>query len=423
MTERWSGAGRRRYLVREIRWPLDHRHGNWQVGSLREIPPASLRFLAGGAGGRSLDPQECLFLDTETTGLAGGAGTVVFLTGCVWLERDRLVLRHLFVPDFPGEAAMIDELAQLLEQFSCVVTFNGKSYDLPLLQTRFTLHRKSLDTSRWAQVDLLHAARVLWKRPLGACSLVALERSVLGFHRAQDIPSRSIPRLYFEFLRWGRLERLRGVFDHNMWDLLTCAGLLSRIAAIVGGKPGTPHSFPGFLPSGVIGSTRCPQHEEKTAKRVRCPPVPFGIDHVRLARFLWSRGETARALDHCRLAGDCSGLELEGQIRKRVKDPRARQTWEDLIQRPEYRGLQAFWELSLLAERQEKNPQLALQLLEQALARRHVGSEAESRKLLRRRERLQRRLAVEHKPAEGRCPTYGLRASRSSLNQKDDPLD
>ncbi len=359
--ERWIANGQDACLLREYRWPLDHRHGNWRLRLLRDVPQAALKLLARAAANDSIRVEDCLFLDTETTGLAGGTGTVAFLVGCAYLKENCFVLKQFFFPDFSGEAVLVGELEALLPRFSCLVTFNGKSYDFPLLQTRFAMHRRLLDPSRWFHADLLHIARTLWRRRLNDCSLATLERAILQVDRDTDIPSHRIPQMYFDFLRHRRIDSMRSIFSHNAWDLLTSAGLLATIASVL------------QAPSS-------------------------SVDHASLARWFCSRGEISQALACCRLGGTGEALELEGIIRTKLKDPGARRIWERLIEGPGYRGVRAFWELSLLEEREGRDLCRAVRILEQGIARCRESSTNGAQRLSRRKHRLEKKLGHESQP-------------------------
>jgi hypothetical protein len=171
------------------------------------------------------DARRLLFLDAETTGLAGGTGTYAFLVGAAWLEDDRLVLAQHFMRDFDEEPALLAALRPLLERASGLVTFNGASFDLPLLETRFIMTRR-----RWPatlpHLDLLRPARRVWTSYLADCRLATLEREVVGVVRDDDIAGGLIPALYFDFLRSRRAAPLGRVLAHNRDDILTLVGLL-----------------------------------------------------------------------------------------------------------------------------------------------------------------------------------------------------
>ena len=151
------------------------------------------------------DPEKWLFLDTETTGLAGGTGTYAFLVGLAWWESGGLQVEQLFLRDFSEEHSLLHELAARLAERPVLVTFNGKTFDWPLLESRFTMTRVIQVPRLAAHLDLLHPARSLWKLRLGSVRLVELERHVvdaarLGWHRGDDVASALIPQFYFDYL-------------------------------------------------------------------------------------------------------------------------------------------------------------------------------------------------------------------------------
>jgi hypothetical protein len=184
------------------------------------------------------DSSRWLFLDTETTGLAGGTGTYPFLVGIAWWDAGGLQVEQFFMRDFSEEHSLLHELAARLAERSILVTFNGKTFDWPLLENRFAMTR-SIPTPRLAaHLDLLHPARALWKLRLGSVRLVELERRVLdaqrlGWHREDDIASALIPQYYFDYLRGGSLDPLVGVVRHNQMDLRGLAALFGKINSIL----------------------------------------------------------------------------------------------------------------------------------------------------------------------------------------------
>lgn len=206
-------------------------HGRFAVGDFAERPER----LAGlGLLYRlrvAPHPERVVFLDTETTGLAGGAGTIPFLVGLAWLDGGDLRVEQLFLDHPRDEPAMVQLLADRLALFDHAVTYNGRAFDVPLLQNRFVLHRTpfpSLETS----LDLLPGARRLHRRHLDDRSLSSIERHVLGFHREDDVPGAEIPGIYQEFLFAGRTGRMAGVIRHNQWDVVALAALLGLHARL-----------------------------------------------------------------------------------------------------------------------------------------------------------------------------------------------
>jgi hypothetical protein len=184
------------------------------------------------------DPSKWLFLDTETTGLAGGTGTYAFLIGLAWWDAGALQVEQLFMRDFAEEYSLLHELAARVAERPVLVTFNGKTFDWPLLDSRFKMTRKISTPRLTAHIDLLHPARALWKLRLGSVRLVELERHVLdaprlGWHREDDIASAMIPQYYFEYLRGGPSDPLVGVLRHNQMDLRGLAALFGKINTIL----------------------------------------------------------------------------------------------------------------------------------------------------------------------------------------------
>ncbi|MCU0242184.1 MAG: tetratricopeptide repeat protein, partial [Vicinamibacteria bacterium] len=215
------------FLRVERRQPLDLLHGALPLSRLMSLRRARLSILVGEEDAAQFDAQQAVFLDTETTGLAGGTGTAAFLVGLGYVEQDRFVLRQYFMRDYDEEPAMIAALAEDLGRFSQIVTFNGKMFDVPLLESRFRLNRRRFPLSQAAHVDLLHPARRLWKARLESCRLQHLEAALLGLPRRNDIPGEEIPQAYFDFIRHGDGRRMAQVIEHNRQDILSLAALLA----------------------------------------------------------------------------------------------------------------------------------------------------------------------------------------------------
>ncbi|HMH53656.1 MAG TPA: ribonuclease H-like domain-containing protein [Candidatus Acidoferrum sp.] len=222
-------------------FPLDHRHGDVSLDRAFAISTEALGALARDEA--APDVRGLLFLDTETTGLSGGTGTYAFLVGAGFLEGDRFVIVQHFMRDLDEEPALLAALAPLLARASAIVTFNGSSFDVPLLETRFVLGRR-----RWPatlrHLDLVHPSRRVWATRFADCRLSTLEQEVLGHRRDHDVPGSMIPSLYFDFLRRRRAGPLAGVFRHNCDDLLSLTALLGWLAhALSHGERGIDDAF------------------------------------------------------------------------------------------------------------------------------------------------------------------------------------
>ncbi|MFQ5777993.1 MAG: ribonuclease H-like domain-containing protein [Terriglobia bacterium] len=182
--------------------------------------------------------SEWLFLDLETTGLAGGTGTYAFLVGLAQLTPHGFRVRQFFLRDLAEEHTLLARLAPVLRAARVLVTYNGRLFDAPVLETRFRLARMPAGLDALLHLDLLYPARRLWKCRWGSAQLAVLERRLLGFERTEDVPGALIPQLYFTYLRGGDEQSLRVVFQHNRDDLLTLAALAARMLHLLAAPEG-----------------------------------------------------------------------------------------------------------------------------------------------------------------------------------------
>lgn len=234
-------SGAQCYVV-ERRLEADSRHGRVRVGSMAETLQRAEReapLLANGAPAR----LPFVFFDLETTGLSGGAGTYAFLVGCGWFDANGAFVTRQYVMTRPAdERPMLRSVAAQLDTAGALVSFNGRSFDAPLLETRFLYHRLSWSAGRLPHVDVLHPARRFWRSDSAdgggaSCSLGVLERTLLGTIRTDDIPGFEAPARYFRFIRTGDARLLSGVLEHNRLDLLSLAGLTARLLQLVNEGP------------------------------------------------------------------------------------------------------------------------------------------------------------------------------------------
>lgn len=219
------------YVVERV-YPLTHPHGEARLEQLGPISAAPAAAFSRDPRFAGLNLRDFLFLDTETTGLSG-AGTFAFMVGVAFYEGDAFVVRQYFLRDHADEAAMLELLGRQVEERPALVTFNGRSFDLPLLDNRYLMNRLDvagrplLDAPH---LDLLPPARRLWRARIGSCSLGSLEQNLLGLRREQaDVPGWAIPGLYMDYLRSGNARPLLGVFYHNEIDLLSMVALGGRV--------------------------------------------------------------------------------------------------------------------------------------------------------------------------------------------------
>jgi hypothetical protein len=363
-------------LVVRREYPLSHRHGRLALGDAARAMAPVFHVIARD-GEAPTDAGRLLFLDTETTGLAGGTGTYAFLVGTGWVEGDRFVVAQYFMRDLDEEPALLAAVAPLLERASGLVTFNGSGFDVPLLETRFVLARR-----RWPPVpghlDLLRPARRVWASRLDDCRLPTLEREVLGLEREGDVPGALIPSLYFDFLRFRRTAPLARVFEHNRHDVLSLATLLGWFARVLEGDPDV-----ALDPADLAGLGR-----------------------------LWERIDSERSVE-CYRASLAAGLEGPAAHRVRLRlalweKRRARweaacSLWEAATAAARF-DLEPWEELAKYHEHRRRDFATARDLVDRALdlagALGATGRALEA--LLRRRARLERRLASRGgAPADG----------------------
>jgi uncharacterized protein YprB with RNaseH-like and TPR domain len=184
-----------------------------------------------------------MFLDLETTGLSGGAGTVAFLVGIGFFENGAFRTRQFLLPGFASERALLHAVAECLGDAGCLVTYNGKTFDLPVMETRWLFHRQPLAWTDLTHLDMLHVSRRLWRArgddPEASCRLVFLERDLFGVERVGDVPGIEIPGRYFDYIRYGDAELLEPVLHHNRLDLLSLALLTARAIGLIREAVGT----------------------------------------------------------------------------------------------------------------------------------------------------------------------------------------
>lgn len=182
-----------------------------------------------GFNGQRFDIRRAVFLDTETTGLSGGAGTVAFLVGTGYVEGDRFIVRQYLMSDYSAEAEMLQALKTDMSRFETVIHFNGRRFDMPLIAERCVMKRIENFTRDLWQLDLLYPARSVWKLRIGSCRLTHIESAILGMAKRDDIPGSEIPAKYFESVRTGNIGLLHDVIEHNRQDIVTLMTLLKTL--------------------------------------------------------------------------------------------------------------------------------------------------------------------------------------------------
>lgn len=220
-------------FIRENYFPRDYKCGEVELFHIFQSSAKTISSLARDDRLKEIDINKTVFLDTETTGLAGGAGTYVFLVGVGYFEGDQFCVRQYFMRDYNEERALLSALNELLANFKAVVTYNGKTFDLPLMESRYIMSGMKMSLKDPYHFDLLYPARRLWKRRLENCSLSTVERDILGVIRDDDVPGYLIPEIYFSYLRTKDARALKQVFEHNLQDILSLVALVSRMCFLV----------------------------------------------------------------------------------------------------------------------------------------------------------------------------------------------
>jgi len=220
--------------ILENAYTLDTRYGRFDLASGLKISSELLTCLSADPGFKTLDLSSSLFIDLETTGLSGGSGTVPFLIGLGYYREDQFWVVQYFLGELAEEERMIEELSQFLAdmKFESIVTYNGKAFDMPILETRFVMNRKSFPLNDLPHLDFLFPARRLWSHKYENCRLFNLALEVIRTDRADDIPSAEIPWRYFQYLQTGNFDLVEPIIYHNAEDILSLLGVITAGAAI-----------------------------------------------------------------------------------------------------------------------------------------------------------------------------------------------
>lgn len=321
------------------------------------------------------DLQRPLFLDTETTGLSGGTGTVAFLVGLAWRDGPGLTLVQYFLCDYDQENALLWAVGQCLRQAGVLVSYNGRTFDWPLLQTRLVMRRADPAWPAPPHLDLLTLARRIFRPRLPDCALQTVEHAVLQLHRGDDLPGTLIPSRYFAWLRNGDPQVLEAVFSHNRQDVVSMALLLARLEAVL-------RDSDGLHPLDRYGRARLMEARGRTAE---------AIDEYRR---LW-RDRDSRA----NLAGarGALGLRLARLLRRSGRWQEAQLVLDECWRTQSY-PYPAVIELAKLLEHQARDLIRARRLVDEALALLAVATVPNPQwreDLLRRQQRLDRRLGLD----------------------------
>jgi uncharacterized protein len=220
------------FITVKKRYPLSYIHGGISLGKLLETSRDNISLLMAKDNDYS-DISNALFIDTETTGLSGGAGTVAFLIGTGFFDNDMFVVKQFFMRDYDEENALLTAFNELLSGYSMIVTFNGKAFDWNLILSRFIFNRIKPSINEPVNIDLLYPARRIWKNKLENCRLINLEEKILGEFRDDDIPGELIPSMYFNYIENRDTVEIKKIFHHNRLDILSMVSLLKKLCSMI----------------------------------------------------------------------------------------------------------------------------------------------------------------------------------------------
>ena len=285
----------------------------------------------------SFDPRRVLYLDTETTGFAGGAGTVAFLVGLGYLTDEGFAAHQYLMRDYPEEPFLLEKVCGIIRQFDVICTFNGRSFDVPLLRDRLIMQKMDTSVLNLPHIDLLHIARRLWKLRLQRCNLGRLEEIILGLPRENDLPGSEVPQRYFDFLKTGQFSLLHDVLTHNAQDIASLCTLLNHMAYLYEHPEEVPFAQDLFSMGAALEKMRC-HDEARRCWRLVTDGSMHAHAQLRLA------GSLRRCGDRCQAAG----------------------VWEAMIRRREG-GVTPYIELAKYHEHVTKDCQIALEYTRKAL--------------------------------------------------------
>ena len=340
--------GTQPFEVFERQYSPSCRYGRIPVASGLRISGETLALLSRDRAFAGLDLASALFLDLETTGLSGGVGVVPFLTGLAFYREGKFNIVQYLLHELNAEDRMIEELNGFIERmkFESVVSFNGKAFDLPLLETRFILHRKPFPLAELPHLDFLFSARSLWKHKHESCRLFHLSREVLFADRAEDISSAEIPMRYFQYLRTGDFSLIEPILYHNQEDLLSLLGVVIAGALLVSEDRDGDGVADWADGADMFGAARVFEHAGDLKQSVRY---------------------LEKALEG-RISGEMAVLakkKLSYILKKNQSWEKAIALWKDLTPANQ---LFCFKELAMYYEHKEKNYQEARRLAEEGLA-------------------------------------------------------
>ncbi len=370
------------FLQREVRYPLQYQHGHHLLAELAETAEHLRVFHPEETGLPAPSLENLLFLDLETTGLGAGTGNIPFMVGLGYVQNEQFVIAQYLIRHPAEERAMLADLQTRMEDFHYLVTYNGRTFDWPVLAGRFIMNGLGRAELRLKHLDFLHPSRSIWRNTLASCKLSYVEEERLGIHRVDDVPGSQAPAIYFQFLADSNPSPLEGVFVHNELDMLAMACLSIR--------------FGRLLDNRISGEVYAPKKPE---------------EWIRTGLWLERMGQArqAEAIFHMVMEADPKGesslMLLAARDKKVGNWERAVLLWQKVAMTAhvEFAAVyEAFIELAMYYEHRAKQPETALTyahgaqsaISERALLQRaDAKRRAEQAALTKRIERLKRKLS------------------------------
>ncbi len=357
------------FLTKEHFSP-EYRYGEMALADILSIPTYPAHLLSKDERLKELDFRKALFLDTETTGLSGGTGTFAFMVGLGFFQEDRFLVHQFFMRDYSEERASLSLLKNFIDSFQFLVTFNGRQYDIPLLETRFILSRMPSKIREMPNFDLLYPSRKIWKGAYENCRLVTLESQLLGVERTDDIPSEWIPYLYFDYIQTGDARKIQQVFYHNQMDILSMVALAGRIHLIY--------------------------HDPQAARPRK------GIEHFALGRLFWEHGHREKAIPCFEIALKRCDDDLSWEVmkwlsmafKKTGQGEKARSLWEEMLGWSQKKEVFPYIELAKYHEHRLKDWNKAMAYVDEALGIVSSRQYREIELLQHRRQRLEQKKSL-----------------------------
>jgi uncharacterized protein len=311
-----------RALIVERRYESDRFHGTRRVGDCDVADGELLRLLDPGLRARDGLGERTLFVDLETTGLSGGAGTVAFLVGVGWFDLGAFQVRQFLLTSYASERALLCAVAECFDAAALLITYNGKTFDVPVMETRWAFHRIDSPISALRHFDMVHVARRLWKRPVDVgqpgslaanCQLSSLEQRLFAVARCNDVDGFDIPTVYFRFLRRPDPQMLESVLEHNRNDLLSLAVITAEALNLI-----QTNDVSALSAEQALGLARVYERSGEASRLQLCldraaePNQPVGVQLealYRLAlllrrqrRFDEAAGIWRRLIEHCKIS-------------------------------------------------------------------------------------------------------------------------